>query len=535
MEIALDAKLSTYAGGLGILAGDFLRSAADLNLPLVGVGLLNKQGYFKQKVDRFGRQTAQPEFNDLKRLKKISKTVRIAIGADQVLVGVWKYMVNRRVPVYLLDTDQPANKAEHRRLTDRLYGSDLIYRLQQEIVLGRGGVKILAALGYKIKKFHINEGHGILAALELLSKMKGKKEMKGEKERKQRSELRRQLVFTNHTAVPAGQNIFPLATMLAYQPDFPVNFKDLIVKQKINLTRVGIVLAGRTNGVSKNHKKVLAQEFPRARINYITNGVHAAFWSSPEFTKLYDKYLPQWRAHNSLFSQVGKIPLAALSQAHQTAKTRLLNHVSAKTGAILDPKIFTLVFARRFTSYKQPLLLFSDLNRLLKINRRWPLQIIYAGKAHPRDRSGQAMIQTIYQLKEKYRRQIKIVFLENYDIALARLLTAGADLWLNNPLPPNEACGTSGMKAALNGVPQISSPDGWWREAYQKNKNGWLIKNSRADDLYRILETEILPLYYQQPTKWQEIMRKAIISNAPIYNSERMVKKYWRKIYCLSE
>jgi len=527
MEIALDDKLSTYAGGLGILAGDFLRSAADRNLPLVGVSLLNKRGYLKQRLDRSGRQTVGAEFNRSRNLKKLALTVPVNIGAETVMVGVWRYLIQGRLPVYLLDTDRPENTAADRNLTNRLYGGDHIYRLQQEIILGRGGVKLLQALGYRIRKYHINEGHGILAAIELLA------EMPSGSERQKKSALRRQLVFTNHTTVRAGQDVFPLATILSYQPDFPASFPDLITDKKVNLTRLGVALAGRTNGVSANHARILKQEFPRTEISYVTNGVHAAFWSSPEFVKLYDRYLPGWQNRNSRLKKAGIIPLPEIERAHRAAKARLLGRVMKMTGVRLDAGVFTLVFARRFTAYKQPLLLLSNMRRLLEINRRWPIQIIYAGKAHPQDKGGQAMIKKIYRLKEKYRAKIKIVFLADYDIKLARLLTAGADLWLNNPLPPNEACGTSGMKAALNGVPQLSSPDGWWREGYRPGRNGWLIKDSRAPGLYRNLERAILPLYYERPEKWQALMRSTIISDAPIYNSERMVREYWRKIYGL--
>lgn len=527
MEVAVDEKLSTYAGGLGILAGDFLRSAADLNLPLVGVSLLNKGGYFNQEITYLGQQTEASETNHLENLEKLPITIKVNIGSRQVSVGAWKYLINNSLPVYFLDTDLSENQEEDRQLTDHLYGQDQLYRLQQEIILGRGGAKILEALGYKIKKFHVNEDHGILVALELLSRIKEK----GPSE--QRDILKQQLIFTNHTPVRMGKDIFSLKTFLTYQPDFPIYFTDLIINQKVNLTLMGVKLAGQVNGVSKKHQETLIEEFPDANIGYVTNGVHAAFWSSPEFAKLYDKYFPAWKIDNALLGQAEKISLAEIDQAHQAAKKRLLDYTFKKTGIILDKKILTLVFARRFTSYKQPLLLLSDMDRLIKIHQSQPLQIIYAGKAHPRDKDGQEMIEKVYALKEKYHQEIKIVFLENYGITLARLLTAGADLWLNNPLPPNEACGTSGMKAALNGVPQLSSPDGWWCEAYQKDKNGWLIEDSRADDLYKALEEKILPLYYQEPEEWTKIMRNAISCNAPVFNSERMVKEYCQKDYNL--
>ncbi len=525
MEIAVDEKLSNYAGGLGILAGDFLRSASDLHLPLVAVSLLNKQGYFKQKITSSGEQIELPEINRSRQLNKLPQTITIAIGTDRVVVGVWQYLINGQLPVYFLDTDLPANQESYRQLTNELYGQDQTYRLQQEIVLGRGAVKMLAALGHKIKKYHINEGHGILAALELLA------EMKGNKDRLKRKKLRQKLIFTNHTPVKAGQDIFPLATMLQYQPDFPLHYQDLIVKEKINLTQLGVSLAGRVNGVSQSHRKTLQKHFPQAKISSITNGVHAAFWTSPKFAQLYTQHLPGWEKNNQLLRKTKNISLTEINQAHLINKKKLLQYVKKETGIELEATVLTLVFARRLVAYKQPLLLLNDMSRLLEINRRWPLQIIYAGKAHPQDRQGKEMIKEIYKIKAKYQKEIKLVFLENYNISLAKLLVSGADLWLNNPLPPNEACGTSGMKAALNGVPQISSLDGWWKEAYRKNQNGWEIKNSQAAALYDTLEKEILPLYYLYPQKWQTMMRNAMSYNAPIYNSARMVKEYWQKIY----
>ncbi len=529
MEIALENNIKTYAGGLGVLAGDLLKSAAAKKFPVVGITLLNKEGYFKQKIDTTGNQTetADTDFN-LDLLKKLDTVINLNIGAENIKIGVWEYLISGEEghvgPVYFLDADLPENKEEFKNLTKRLYGGDLENRLRQEIILGRGGVKILQALGFEnINKYHINEGHGALATIELFLSRKGKSE-------KAKIEAVKKLcVFTTHTPIKTVYDDFPLDLLLQNQPDFPVGLKGLIKRQELNTLDLGMYFSGFINGVSKRHQELLENIFPTQKIEAITNGVNSVFWTGPEFRKLFDDNLAGWRENNSLLKQSEKIPGEDIWVAHQQAKQRLLNYVKDKAQAGWSPEVFTLGYARRFTKYKQPLLLFTDIERLLEvIEEGGEMQIVLAGKAHRRDTSGQEALKKIFEIKEKYP-QLKIVFLENYDLNLAKLLVSGVDLWLNTPEPPLEACGTSGMKAAHNGVPQFSTLDGWWPEGYVKNKTGWAIKT--ADDLYETLKNEILPLYYGTPDKWQTLMKNVISINASYFNSDRAWDEYVERAY----
>jgi starch phosphorylase len=535
MEIAVASAVKTYAGGLGVLAGDILRSAAAGNFPMIGLTLLNRQGYFKQTIAAGGQQIVQPDSGyDLKLLKKLPTQVVVKIGDEPVRVGVWQYPIkgenNFIIPVYFLDTDRPGNTRANRQLTGQLYGGDQEYRLKQEIILGRGGVKMLQALGYrKIKKFHLNEGHGALAAVELfLSSRPGST-------RRRVAAVRRRCVFTTHTPLRREQDIFPLSYLLQYQPDFPSHLSRLTAQREVNMTLVGLYFSGYTNAVSRRHQVVTQKMFPNYKIRAVTNGVDSLSWTAPEFKKLYDEYLPDWRTQNSGLSQARIIPREKIWLAHQQAKQRLISYVNKVAAGHLRPDIFTIGFARRFTPYKRPEFLFQDLRKLLEAQRRsGRLQLIYAGKAHPQDPEGQALIKQVWQLKKKLASQIKIVFVEDYDLDTARLLVAGADLWLNTPLPPNEASGTSGMKAAHNGVPQAGTLDGWWPEGYQKNKTGWAIRENikmGTSNLYDLLEQEILPTYYQRPQAWQKMMRYAISCNATYFNAQRVLEQYIREAY----
>lgn len=536
MEIAVASDIKTYAGGLGILAGDILRSAADLNFPMVGLTLLNRQGYFQQKVTAAGQQVAKSDkAYNFSALKKLKPQVTVKIGTEKVTVGVWRYIIrsrnNFRVPVYFLDTDLPGNSKINRQLTGVLYGGDEEYRLKQEIILGRAGVKMLACLGYgNIKKYHLNEGHGALAAIELFLSSA----LKNDQEKIMA--IRRACVFTTHTPLLKSQDIFSLPYLLEYQPDFPVQLKGLVYQNEVNLTRVGLYFSGYSNAVSKCHQAVTQKIFPEYKINWITNGVDSARWTASEFKKLYDKYLPGWRENSHLLSKANRIPIIKLWSAHQEAKKRLISRINKLAPQpCLKEDVFTIGFVRRFVPYKRPGFLFKDIARLLEAQEKaGKIQIIYAGKAHPQDLEGQALIKYIWQLKKELAAKIKIVFWEDYDMDKAQLLVAGVDLWLNTPLPPNEASGTSGMKAAHNGVPQLSTADGWWLEGYKKNKTGWLIKEdyqTGKDNLYDLLEKEILPAYYNYQEKWQETMRSAISLNASYFNTQRALREYIRLAY----
>lgn len=542
MEIALENGIKTYSGGLGILAGDILRSAADLNLSMIGVTLLNSKGYFNQKINKFGEQVEQPATNyDFSKIKKIKKIVKIKIGKDVVNIQVWQYLIissnGFEVPVLLLDTDLKENLEKYRHLTGSLYGGDKNYRLLQETILGRGGYEALKTFKYDVKKFHINEGHGSFVAVAKFLDT----HQNNIKDRL--LETRESCVFTTHTPVKMAHDIFLLKDVLLYQEDFPQKLKGLIENKQVNMTNVGLYFSNYINGVALSHKEVSSQMFPGYPIHCITNGVHSQTWTSPEFQELFDKYIPNWRNSSLSLRNAFSLPLPEIWRSHQLAKKRLLKVIKNKTGQIFQENVFTIGFARRFTAYKRPTLLFKDVERLLSINQKvGKIQIVYGGKAHPMDEFGKRLILDVNKLAEKYKKQIKIVFIEGYEMDLAKIIIAGVDLWLNTPLPPNEASGTSGMKAAHNGVPQLSSFDGWWREGYIKGKTGWTIGNDKynekkntdkkdAHSLYELLEQEIIPLYYKKPNSWRAVMRFVIGVNASFFNTERVVREYIQNAY----
>lgn len=543
MEIALENKIKTYSGGLGVLAGDTLKSGADLKVPMLGISILNKQGYFKQKINKQGEQIEKPDSYNYKKLKKMKIRTSVKIGHDKVFIQAWEYLLPGRhgnqLPVYFLDTDISVNKEKYRRLSGELYRANPDYRLMQEIILGRGGVKIIAALGYdNINKYHLNEGHAALAGIELFLKAKAKS-------RQKKIELvKKQCVFTTHTPIKAGHDTFPLVLAKKLQPDFPFYLPNLIKNETLNMTELAIYFSSFINGVAFSHQAISAKMFPGHYINAVTNGVHSSTWTSPEFKKLFDHHIPTWRNDSLSLRNAFNIPTKEIWLAHQSAKKRLLSYIYKKQGESLKLNTFTLGFARRFTGYKRSTLLFHDMKELIKIHKTvGPIQIIYAGKAHPRDEDGKAMIKEIHQLKEKYQKEIKIVFLENYDLDIAKLMVAGVDVWLNTPLPPNEASGTSGMKAAHNGVPHFSTLDGWWIEGFVNRKTGWSIGERRstlnpqelnskdAANLYNKLATRILPRYYKHQDNWQETMRYTIAINASFFNSERMLQQYIQSAY----
>jgi len=543
MEIALENDIKTYSGGLGVLAGDILKSAADLRIEMAGVTLLSREGYFKQQLNEFGKQVELVDSDyDFSKLQKLTNEIEITIGNDKVKVGVWLYLIKGKneftVPVYLLDTDIIGNSDEYRSLTNRLYGGDKETRLLQEIILGRAGVRILKDLGYVIKKFHINEGHGSFVMIEhFLNSDKPEIQDKI-------NEVREKCIFTTHTPIRMGHDVFPLSLVLKYQEDFPSQLPGLIENESLNMTKLALYFSKFINGVALSHSKTSSQMFPNYLINTVTNGVHSITWTSPEFQKLYDKHIPNWRNSSLSLRNVFIVPLEEIWLAHQEAKRVLLEFVQREKKIKLEPDIFTIGLARRFTPYKRLTLLFSDMERLVKINKEiGKIQIICAGKAHPKDEAGKELIKEIYQFQKKYQKEIKIVFLENYNMDLAKLLVSGVDLWLNTPLPPNEASGTSGMKAAHNGVPQLSTWDGWWREGYIRSKTGWSIRGDEIDEkagdinfrdalsLYRLLEQEILPRYYHSPDNWREIMRFTIGVNASFFNTERVLSQYIQEAY----
>lgn len=529
MEIALEKDLKTYAGGLGVLAGDILRAASRRKFPMIGVTLLSKHGYFKQVISSKGKQEEQADKSNLKKLELLPGKMYLNIGLDKVLFKVWRYFLQYdnglKIPIYFLDTDWPENREKHRRLCENLYPGDKRKKLKQAILLGRGGVKLLKKIGLeKISKIHLNEGHGALAAVELFLNSKKNSETQKIKE------VRDKLVFTTHTPIPAGHDVFFGEFLLKYQPDFPTQIKEIMENDTVNFTKLALFFSAYANGVSKKHGRISRDMFPDFNIETITNGVESSFWASWEMARLFDNYITGWRNNNLLLKKAKKISLGEIRLAHLAAKKRLIKFIARQKKVNFLEESFIITFARRFVPYKRPTMLLSDLERLKEINKKsGPIQIIYAGKAHPEDEIGRTLISETNKRIKQLHPEIKIVFLENYDLEMAKILVSGSDVWLSNPALPNEASATSGMKAAHNGIMQISTFDGWWPEGYVKNKTGWTI--NEAPDLYEILEKKVLPLYYNYPEKWLKMMRATIALNASYFNTDRVLNEYIKKAY----
>jgi starch phosphorylase len=552
MEIALEPGMPTYSGGLGILAGDTVRSAADLKIPLIAVTLLHRRGYFHQRVDASGWQQEEPVqwvVDDF--CKALPEKVSVAIERRDVYLRAWKYEVKGlgayAVPVCLLDSDLPENDQQDRNLTDNLYGGDQRYRLAQEVILGIGGVRMLRALGYdRIERFHMNEGHSSLLTLELLNEERSRSGRfsitLGDTEA-----VREKCVFTTHTPVAAGHDQFPmdLVHQVVGHREVFAGLKDIsCCEGLLNLTFLALNLSKYVNGVAKKHGEVSRLMFSEYQIDAITNGVHAATWTSNPFQKLYDRYIPGWREDNFSLRYALNIPGEEVWQAHMEAKKELVSYVNRHTNTGMDIDLLTIGFARRATAYKRWDLLFTNLDRLKTVAQRTgPFQVIYSGKAHPRDEAGKELIRRVFQVKEPLKENIKIAYLENYGMEIGKLMTAGVDIWLNTPQPPMEASGTSGMKAALNGVPSLSILDGWWIEGHIEGITGWSIgehthgtqqphdATKDAVALYQKLEEVILPLFCNDKNRFVELMRHAIAINGSFFNTQRMLQQYVLSAY----
>ena len=548
MEICLEQAIPTYSGGLGILAGDTLRSAADLGAPVVGITLLHRQGYFEQHIDAGGNQSEAPvQWNPEEILEPVDARTSVLIEGRHVQIRAWRYTIRgvsgREVPVYLLDTQLPENGDYDRTLTDRLYGGDARYRLCQEVVLGMGGAAMLRELGVSgAVNYHLNEGHSALLTLCLLQwQLEARSGFRPEED--DLEQVRRRVIFTTHTPVPAGHDKFPLdlvQKVLGETPYTLLQSAELLDATELNMTHLVLRLSRFVNGVAMKHREVSQGMFPSFPIDSITNGVHAATWTSPSFAKVFDTRIPEWRSDNLYLRYAVGIPLDEIRAAHAESKERLIATIRERTGAQMDPKVFTIGFGRRATPYKRADLLFADTDRLARIAEQiGPIQIIYAGKAHPHDGGGKELIRHIYQAADKLKDRIRIVYVQNYEMAFAAEMVAGVDLWLNNPMKPLEASGTSGMKAALNGVPSLSVLDGWWIEGHVEGVTGWSIgglepgedQSKDANEIYLKLEKVILPLYYGLPYGYAEVMRSAIALNGSFFNTQRMVQQYVRNAY----
>jgi starch phosphorylase len=545
MEIAIDPEIHTYSGGLGILAGDTLRSAADLGVPLVAFTLLHRKGYFQQHLDGNGmqREDDQP-WNPSGFCTEEPARITVSVEGRTVTVRCWRYDLAGRyghmVPIYLLDTDLDGNTEWDRRLTDHLYGGDTNYRLQQEIVLGMGGARMASALGYRVNVYHMNEGHAALLTLALLESQLGGGPL-GAATETDIAQVRQKCVFTTHTPVSAGNDRFSTEQtnrILGGDRTERLQNQDCIRNGMLNMTLLALRFSRYANGVSLQHGKVSREMFPEFAIDSITNGVHALTWVSQPIQQMLNKHIPAWRRDNLYLRNAIDLPEQEILAAHALAKEALLAEVAKHTRIVLDPKVLTLGFARRAATYKRANLLFTDPERLMKIAAAaGGLQILYAGKAHPQDEPGKALIREVIEEAARLSNDLlRIVYLENYDWDLGALMTAGVDVWVNTPKRPYEASGTSGMKAALNGVPSLSILDGWWIEGCIEGFTGWAIEDGANDaeeaaSLYKKLETAVVPLYLGASERWARLMRNTLAFNGSYFNTNRMVKQYTRNAY----
>lgn len=591
-EYGLHRSLPFYAGGLGFLAGDFIKECSDLYLPLVAVGFMYPDGYFRQQIREDGWQEnyveainreVAPVSRVMDKTGRRQMVIRVPLTDPPIYVAVWKVDVGR-VPLYLMDTDLEINDPWNRSITARLYTGDLEQRLRQEIILGLGGAQMLKTLGIDHYILHLNEGHAAFALLERIRAMVSE----GKNFSTAVSEHIRTTIFTTHTPVPAGHDVFPFHMIEkyfhSYWPGLGLD-RDSFLKLGIhpekpnsgfNMTAFAMRLSGHRNAVSKRHAKVsrkmwqsLWPDMPEDQvpIDYVTNGIHVPTWIEPKMKLLLDRYLKAgWMNQHDdpeVWDEIDTIPDAELWRTHYLLKMKLLDAIRERSrrrwvngdagasmmltgGAFLDPSVLTIGFARRFATYKRALLIFQDLPRLKKIlMSRWhPIQIIFAGKAHPADDPGKRLLQNLINLARDPELGGRIAFVEDYGEQLAQYLVHGVDIWLNNPLPPAEACGTSGMKAALNGVPHLSILDGWWEEGFN-GKNGWAIDHEETSDdrdgidagkIYQLLEDEVIPLYYKMsensiPVDWVKLMKESIKSNAARFSARRMVRQYVEMFY----
>jgi starch phosphorylase len=547
MEIALQPDMPTYSGGLGMLAGDTVRSAADLGIPLVAVTLVSRAGYFRQHLGADGHQRESPDTWEPNRFAKLlDATVAIQIGGRPVWVAAWLYVQScprgKAFPVLLLDTDLAQNHAEDRQITHSLYGGDDRYRLKQEMVLGIGGARLLRALGFQVSQYHLNEGHSALLTLELLRRAThANEEMRTGDSAFDLFAVRHLCNFTTHTPVEAGHDRFSYALVAEVLGDFidTPTLKSLAGETELNMTRLALNMSHFINGVAEKHAETSRRLFPGYPVHAITNGVHGPTWTAAPIAALYDQHLPRWRHEPEILVRAECcISDAAIWDAHVAAKESLIEFVRERMGVTLRPDWPILAFARRMTAYKRPLLLLSDIARLRAIARTTPFQLLLAGKAHPRDDQGKASIVELHARLKQLETDVPCAFIPNYDMTVARHLVAGVDLWVNTPAPPMEASGTSGMKAAFNGVPSFSVLDGWWLEGHIEGVTGWAIGDGRDSgdaedirDLYDKLEHRILPMYFQERSKWIGVMKGAISKTASLFSTHRMLRRYATDAY----
>lgn len=548
MEVALHPDVPTYSGGLGVLAGDTLRAAADLGTPVVGVTLFYRKGYFKQSLDAAGRQSETPvTWDPTDKLELLDPIATVTIEGRPVHIRCWRYSIvgvtGHVVPVYLLDTSVATNSAHDQKITDHLYGGDDRYRLVQEMILGVGGVELLSKLNHRdVERYHMNEGHSALLALRLTERRLSKNGHSTPTD-EDVADIRSKCVFTTHTPVPAGHDEFSgdLVRQVLGEDRanllFATGFTD---QDYLNMTHLALHHSNYINGVAMKHGEVSREMFPKHPVRAITNGVHAGTWMAPALGKLLDRDIPEWQRDNLYLRYAIATDLKDIQAAHRAAKKALFDEIKSELGETLDLDTYTVGFARRATAYKRPGLFMSDPKRLMKIaETAGPIQIIYGGKAHPKDEEGKRHIEKIYASAEALKKSVKVVYLPNYKWRWGALITAGVDVWLNTPIVTREASGTSGMKAALNGVPSLSTPDGWWIEGHLEGITGWSIDDNgkgeagEVESMYDKLENTILPLYYKDPEGYAKVMQSSIALNGSFFNTQRMLLQYIFNAYAM--
>jgi glycogen phosphorylase len=545
MEMALRPEIHTYSGGLGGLAGDTARSAADLDLPMVFVTLVSREGYLRQEIDVEGRQVDHPDpWEPSEWATPVGAMVAVPIEGRQVWIRPWLYVltcpIEHSVPVLLLDTRLEQNAPEDRAITDRLYGGDDAWRLKQEIVLGIGGELLLQALGFRIETYHLNEGHAALLTAALLRRYPRTRRLStGDVLDYDADRVREACVFTTHTPVEAGHDHFSY-DLVERLIDGLIPIGQLRLhggEDRLNMTRLALNLSGFVNGVAVRHAETTRQMFPGYTIRAVTNGVHVPTWTHPAMARLFQEIAPAWGHDPEALIIADTLPDDALREAREEARADLRAEVRRRTGIELRPDLPVIAFARRMTGYKRPDLVFEDLERLRAIHAARPFQLVIAGKAHPRDEGGKALIWDIHRVMNELQGSVPVAFLPGYDMALAKVMVGGADVWLNTPRPPMEASGTSGMKAAVNGGLNLSVLDGWWIEAWIEGVTGWAIgaddrrHEDDAQDLYDKLEGGVLPLWYDDRERWTWMMKQAIGKIAPRFNSQRMMRRYASEAY----
>jgi starch phosphorylase len=551
MEIAVRPEMHTYSGGLGILAGDTARSCADLELPVVFVTLISRQGYLRQEIDAEGNQIEHADpWRPEDYATALRAKVAVLIEGREVWIRPWLHVlespIGTSVPVLLLDTELDENADGDKRLTDRLYGPGTDLRLKQEVVLGIGGLRVLQALGFSIQTHHMNEGHAALLALDLLRRYpRPKDQIRTDSLNYRLTPVREACIFTTHTPVEAGHDRFDYGlfehVLQGYLPTDQVRL--VAGHDALNMTRLALNLSGFVNGVADRHARTTTQMFPGYDIRAITNGVHLPTWAHASFRSLFNEHFPAWAHEPEMMVRADQMPSERVWHAHQQAKADLIAEVRARTGVALESGLPIIGFARRMTAYKRPDLLFSDLQRLRRINAHYPFQVVLAGKSHPSDTPGKALIKRIHEYIRELAPELKMVFVPNYEMNFARYLVSGVDVWLNTPIPPMEASGTSGMKAALNGVLNLSVLDGWWLEACIEGTTGWAVGHdgqgsgasgvplAGPEDLYDKLEHVVLPLYHTDRERWVWMMKQAISKIACYFNTQRMMRRYAAEAY----